>query len=43
MKENKHTTRLHVHDKCVDLFDVLLYVAGAWGLGLVVGLLVTGN
>jgi hypothetical protein len=43
MTENKHTTRLHTHDNCVDLFDVILYVVGAWGIGFFVGLVVTGN
>ena len=38
-----HTpTRLHT-PKEIDLLDVILYVTCAWGLGLVVGLLVTGN
>ena len=33
----------HVHYDSVDLFDVVLYVVGAWGIGFFVGLLVTGN
>ena len=32
----------HVHNDCVDLFDVLLYVVGAWGIGLLVGLTIAG-
>jgi len=42
MKDIKHTTRLHTHDNCVDLFDVLLYVIGAWGIGLLIGLSIAG-
>ena len=38
---NTHT-HMHKHEHCVDLFDVLLYVVGAWGFGLVIGLIVAG-
>jgi len=32
----------HVHNDSVDLFDVLLYVIGAWGIGLLIGLSIAG-
>jgi len=52
MNNHKHTTRPHVppeldgphvHNDCVDLFDVLLYIVGAWGIGLLIGLSIAGS